>query len=189
MSMRDGDVRAALHERLQSDHPDRTSTRLLDELDLCGTVRVDVAMINGTLSGYELKSDRDNLRRLDNQVRVYSQVLDHATLVVGEKHYPHAVNAIPDWWGVIIATQIEQATVLVESRPSGRNEMVDPFMLVQLLWREETLAELASRGLDRGLRSKPRTTLWRALASGVPVEELRHVVRERLKHRKGWRSL
>jgi hypothetical protein len=186
--MRDGDVRAALHTRLQAEHPDRTTTRLLNELDLCGAVRVDVAMINGTLSGYELKSDRDTLRRLDNQVRVYSQVLDHATLVVGEKHYSHAITAIPDWWGVIVATQAEQATVLVESRPSSINGLVDPFMLVQLLWRDETLDELATRGLDRGLRSKPRMALWEALASGVPLEELRHVVRERLKHREGWRS-
>jgi hypothetical protein len=62
--MRDGDIRAALHAHLIVEHQEEPDTRFLDELSLCGLVRVDVAVINGTLAGYELKSDQDTLRRL-----------------------------------------------------------------------------------------------------------------------------
>src|SRR5262249_9341390 len=68
--MRDGEIRAALHARLIVEHQGEPDTRFLDELSLCGLVRVDVAVINGTLAGYELKSDLDTLRRLPAHVTV-----------------------------------------------------------------------------------------------------------------------
>jgi hypothetical protein len=51
-----------------------------------GQVFVDVAVINGEIHGYELKSERDTLERLPRQVEVYSAVLGRATLVVGASY-------------------------------------------------------------------------------------------------------
>jgi hypothetical protein len=49
---------------------------MLDEFGLeHGEVRVDVAVINGELHGYEIKSERDTLERLPRQVKAYSAVL------------------------------------------------------------------------------------------------------------------
>lgn len=188
--MRDGDIRAALHDRLGADHSNEPDTRFVDELGLCGTVRVDVAVVNGTFSGYELKSDRDTLRRLPAQVEVYSKVLDRATLVVGERHLAHeqTLTMLPGWWGVIVARQCDDGVDLEETRPSAWNDEVDPGALVQLLWREEALAELASRGLDTGVRTKPRRVIAERLSNELPIEELRAVVRYRLKTREGWRQ-
>jgi hypothetical protein len=60
--MRDRDVRAALLRRLSSDYADDADTRIVEEMGVwSGSVRIDVAVINGELSGYELKSDRDTL--------------------------------------------------------------------------------------------------------------------------------
>src|SRR5262249_38903872 len=101
--MRDGEIQAALHARLVGEHQGEPDTRFLDELSLCGLVRVDVAVINGTLAGHELKSDRDTLRRLPAQVEVYSKVLDRATFVVGEGHHDHALGCFRGG-GVIMAT-------------------------------------------------------------------------------------
>lgn len=97
--MRDVDVRDALHRRLAHERAGDDSTFVLDELGLCQQVRVDVAVINGRMSGYELKSERDTLRRLPAQIDVYSRVLDFATLVVAQKHHDHALPLLPDWWG------------------------------------------------------------------------------------------
>lgn len=188
--MRDGDIRAALHDRLGADHGREPDTRFVDELGVCGTVRVDVAVINGTFSGYELKSDRDTLRRLPTQVDVYSKVLDHATLVVGERHLAHeeTLALLPNWWGVIVARQSSAGVTLEETRPPIWNDNVDPAALSRLLWREEALAELARRGLDLGVRTRPRWIIAERLASQVPVEELRAAVRHCLKTREGWRQ-
>jgi hypothetical protein len=187
--MHDGDIRAALRSRLASDHSAEPDTRYLDELGLCGTVRVDVAVINGTFSGYELKSDRDTLRRLPGQVNMYSRVLDCATLVVGERHYADrgALDLLPEWWGVIVAAPGHEGVSLQETRPAAWNANVDPAALSQLLWREEALQELAVRGLDTGLRSKPRRAIADKLATEVPIDELRALGRRRLKTREGWR--
>lgn len=64
-----------------------------------GACRVDVCVINGHLHGYEIKSDVDTLRRLPLQQQFYSDVLDKATIVVGQRHLDHALETLPAWWG------------------------------------------------------------------------------------------
>jgi hypothetical protein len=187
--VRDGDIRAALRTRLQQEHADDERTKLIDELGLHGMVRVDVAVLNGSLSGYELKSDRDTLRRLPMQVEYYSRALDYATLVMGaQQHARHGAGVVPDWWGVIVATEDGCGRIgLSQVRPARPNPRLDPFTLAALLWRQEALDELTSRGLDAGVRTKPRDVLTRRLGEMVPVPELRDAVRARLHAREGWR--
>lgn len=187
--MRDVDVRDALHRRLAHEHPEDDSTYVFDELGLCQQVRVDVAVINGRMSGYELKSERDTLRRLPAQVDVYSRVLDFATLVVAEKHHDHALPLLPDWWGVLLASPDGNGSVaLTEVRAASENPHQDAFALAQLMWRDEALAILAARGVDRGVRTKARHYVWRRISESIPLEELREIVRTTLKERQGWRD-
>lgn len=187
--MRDADIRGALRTRLEGEHAhERGDTLFVDELGLCGHVRVDVAVVNGALAGYELKSARDNLKRLPTQVDYYSQVLDFATLVVAERHQGHALLALPQWWGCIEARMTDEGVVLTETRPALPNPAIDPYALAQLLWRDEAIDELAARGLDTGWRSKPRVQLWARLATELSLEELGAAVRTRLKARQGWRA-
>ncbi len=139
--LRDAELRRALLGDL-APHLD-ADTLVVDELDLCGLTRVDVAVVNGHLSGFEIKGSTDSLRRLPGQVAVYSQVLDVAELVVAENHYTRGLALLPDWWGVRVAAGGEQVH-LDSARPPQPNDAVDPRALVQLLWRDETLAELAA---------------------------------------------
>jgi len=188
-SVRDAEIRSALHARLIDEHGSGQGTRYIDELGLCGTVRVDVAVVNGTLSGYELKSDRDTLRRLPTQVEYYSKVLDHASLVVGEEHYErtNGVAHLPPWWGLIVASPRLGQAHLEDVRPAEMNEHLDPYAIAQLLWRDEALCELEAREAATGLRSKPRRVLWDRLAELLDLDELRGIVRGRLKARATWR--
>lgn len=186
--MRDRDVRSALHKQLLSQHAaDLDSTRFVDELGLCGEVRVDVAVVNAALSGFELKSASDTLRRLPAQIDVYSRVLDYCTLVVAENHLDRATAAIPSWWGCTVAAWDGTKVTLSEETPARLNPAIDAYSLAQLLWRDETLAALEQIGAARGVRSKPRTVLWRRLADAVEIDELRVLVREVLKRRQAWR--
>ena len=103
--MHDADLRQALHRRLARQHRDTPhGTRILDEFGICGQVRVDVAVVNGALTGYELKSARDTLKRLPRQADYYSRVLDYAHIVVADTHAAHALQMVPSWWGCTIAT-------------------------------------------------------------------------------------
>ena len=122
--MRDHDVRECLAVDLRRWHLDR-NTLFVDELDLGGLVRVDIAAVNGALWGYEIKSAHDTLRRLPTQVEVYSKVLDYAALVVAECHHDHALDLLPDWWHVYVAADDRNGVSLVLSRPGTRNPQVD----------------------------------------------------------------
>ncbi|MEW1820891.1 sce7726 family protein [Arthrobacter sp. NPDC080031] len=187
--MRDIDVRRALHRDLLGQHKhDLANTRFVDELDLCGEVRVDVAVINGSLSGYELKSAKDTLRRLPKQVELYSKMLDYAVLVVAENHHGEAIKIIPEWWGVTMALAVEERISLEEVRPAEFNPQVDASYLARLLWRDEILAELTRLGLDKGVRSKPRRVLWERFSDSIPLDDVRSIVRRRLKDRTTWRA-
>lgn len=182
--MRDADVRAALHLLLREEHAhELPTTRVRNEFGLCGMVRVDVAVLNGHLAGYELKSASDTLARLPMQVSVYSRVLDRATLVVAERHLEAARRLLPDWWGIIVARGAAGAVTLVHERMGLANPDIRPEALVQLLWRDELLAELHSRGIGQGRRSHARAQLAAALVAATTCAELGAVVRARLAQR------
>lgn len=188
--MRDADIRVALRARLDGEHVhELNDTLFVEELGLCGQVRVDLAVVNGSLSGYELKSARDTLRRLPMQVDYYSQVFDFATLVVAACHSGHAIAELPNWWGCIEASMNDGRVVLTEIRPASGNPAINAYALAQLLWRDEALEELDIRGMALGVRSKPRVEIWARLAERVPLAELRLAVRTRLKGRQGWRPV
>jgi hypothetical protein len=188
--MRDRDVRSELHRQLNTEHRGDPTTRILDELGLRhGASRVDVAVVNGTLHGYEIKSDSDTLERLASQVRVYTSVLDLATLVVGKKLAQRARKRVPKWWGIKIATEdAKTGTILEDERLPTPNEKIDPIALAELLWRTEAMELLAARGASPKLLRSPRAILYRELALQLSLDQLRSVVRERLKMRKSWRD-
>jgi len=129
------------------------------------------------------------LARLPNQAEIYNRALDFVTIVAAPAHANKIANVVPSWWGILNAVEDGSMVRLERSREPRQNPAVDLFALAQLLWRDEALQALADRGLDTGLRSKPREELWRRLASELTLEELGRIVRERLKHRAAdWRS-
>jgi hypothetical protein len=188
-SMRDGDVRRVLRDRLAATHAHDENTLLVEELGLCrGTVRVDLAIVNGILKGYEIKSERDKLIRLENQASVYSQVFDTVTLVVAERHLTSAERTVPPWWGIEVASCDDTPSVKLSTvREETINPSVDPHSLVQLLWRDEVLAILEQLSPSRSFSSKPRKVLWEYLANSVPLDDLKHAVRDTIRSRTGWR--
>ncbi len=172
---------------LDEKHAGELDTRIVEEMGVwSGSVRIDIAVINGSLSGFELKSDRDTLQRLPLQTELYSHVFDRMDLVVGCKHADKAVDILPDWWGVIEATSGEGGVELRERRTGASNPSPNPYLIAQLLWKSEVLALLESRGLAAGWRSKRIKVLHERAANELPLPELRAAVRSFLKQRQGW---
>lgn len=188
--MRDADVRQVLRDRLEITHAADEGARLVEELGLCkGTVRVDIAVVNGILKGYEIKSEHDTLARLTAQASIYSQVFDTVTLVVAERHLNKATKLVPGWWGIEVAA-FDAASSTVKLNPVRDEQMnpsVDALTLAQLLWRDEVLSILASILDPQAFRKKPRAFLWKHLAQSIPLCDLKKVVRMSLKSRTNWR--
>lgn len=157
---------------------------VIDELGLCrGQVRIDLAVVDGRLHGYEIKSDRDSLRRLDGQVDLYGKVLDRATLVVGARHLVEALRLLPAWWGVLRVYPTARGARLVLIRSGRRNPQRDARSLVELLWLDEARAMLARRDGARGFRGWPRRVVWDRVCEYYQVDEIAAAVRQSLKAR------
>jgi hypothetical protein len=185
--MLDADVRAAVRQMLANEHAHDQNTKIVEEMGIwSGSVRIDVAVINGQLTGYELKSDRDTLDRLPAQAELYSRVFDKVCLVVGTRHAGKARRIVPRWWGVIVATTSRGSVRLEHAREAKPNPRLDPLLVAKLLWRDEALAALERFDLAAGWRSKSATLLHQRLATELPASDLSEVVRAALKRRDGW---
>lgn len=185
--MRDIDIRRAVLSKLEKDHYGDSSTRIVEEMNLwSGAVRIDIAVINGELSGFELKSDRDSLTRLPLQADIYSRVFDQVTLVVGCKHIENATDKIPNWWGIIQAETCDDEIKLSHIRPAMRNPSPEPYLVAELLRKDEALSILEEHGFARGWRSKRIRDIHMKLAAELTFRDLSEKVRTALKKRPEW---
>ncbi|MBT2289492.1 sce7726 family protein [Paenibacillus albidus] len=189
MKTRDIDIRASLHSVLREEHKNEPDTLILDELGLCqGDARIDVAVVNGAINGYEIKSESDTLGRLPRQTDAYNRVFDTVTILTASRFIEGIEDIIPEWWGITKAEMDADGIVhFFPYRMPHQNPSIDPTALAQLLWREEALSVLKERGLQKGLLSKPRQLLWNALAEQLELRDLQDEVRKRLKARSRWR--
>jgi hypothetical protein len=186
---RDVDIRRSLDAEVQRAHSHEVGTLILHELGLCqGAARVDVAVVNGSMHGYEIKSEADTLERLPSQQQIYSRTFDFVTIVTATKHAKDVRARVPKWWGIWAAELHSGKVVFRRIRAASRNRNVDPFAVAELLWRDEALAELENLSAADGLRSKTRRVIWQTLAYRLSSNDLCHAVRERLKRRgERWR--
>lgn len=185
--MRDRDVRAAVRRRLEAEHLGDPDTLIVDEMGVwSGTVRVDIAVINGEICGFELKSDSDTLARLPLQAEVYSRVFDKVTLVVGDRHARKARAIIPKWWGVTLARYRGGELLLIDDRKPKPNPHRDPYLLAEMLSKDEAITVLEQHGLAAGWRSKRVRLIHERLATHLPIDVLSTAVRVTLRSRQNW---
>lgn len=132
--MNDAQIRIATKRALFVEHMGDAETVIFEELGvLHGFSRVDLAVVNGELHGFELKSNKDTLARLPDQVESYGRVFDRVTLVVGERHLRCAVEAVPDWWGIRVARTESGKFRFSDLKHAMRNPSPDPASIVTLL--------------------------------------------------------
>lgn len=151
-----------------------------------GEGRIDIAAINGSLVGFEIKSASDGLARLSKQIDIYNRVVDEAFLVVDRRHPFRLLERLPPWWGLWAASSVAGECRLHELRPSSTNPEAQPLATAQLLWRDEALSLLREHGHGRGLSKANRWQLWTTVAAVVPFPVLREHVRATLRARPGW---
>lgn len=186
--MRDQDVRVSVWQWIEVTHQNDSNTLMLDELGILnGASRIDIAVINGRIEGYELKSERDTLERLPAQRDMYNKVIDLISLVVAENHLKAAEKIIPDWWGLAIASTNKGIVEVERERNPECNPKLDAAAIASLLWRDEALSILTRYNAVRGVKSKPREVIYNRLANVLEINDLRAEVRSALKLRADWR--
>jgi hypothetical protein len=188
--MNEYQLRSALKGKVLARYVNDPNTRILDELGLRhGAARIDIAVVNGILHGFELKSDLDTLKRLPNQITIYNSVFDKVTLVVGVRHACDAQMIAPTWWGIKLAKVGPRGGFdFTDLRRARTNPSLEALAVARLLWREEALSLLDEFGEAGPFRHKPRAQVYARLAELSPLDLLRERVRRQLKFRTNWRS-
>lgn len=186
----DLDIRLALHAKRLRHAKANPDTLVIDELGLAhAKCRVDIAVINGCIHGYEIKSGKDTLDRLDSQISIYRRTLQKLTVVVAPKHLAEIITRIPEWCGLIVAEQGPRGGISFRMvRSAVTNPEVDPIMMAHLLWRDEVIDLLRQIGYTPRELRRPKKYLYEMLCETMTPREITTSIRTFMPQRKAWRD-
>ena len=140
-------------------------------------------MLDGTLCGFEIKADNDDLSRLRAQARAARPRFRRLVLVVGRRHFEKAVEQVPWWWGVWLASpDLDSPTgvVLTVEREALDNPRFNRLAQAKLLQKAELRPLLTRHAIDLRGTNDTRNALAQAAADqlsvGVVEAEILHAL-------------
>lgn len=181
----DKSIREVLLTELNKKYAKNHKTAIIPEFSLPnGAARIDIAVVNGIMHGYELKSDFDNLLRLQRQIEAYSLIFDKVTLVVGKKHLLDAIHFIPSWWGITIAKMTNNAIspILLPIREPAINPEQDINYVVELLWKNEA-KDILLNCCKINTEQLLKKDLTNILIDELDHQDLKSIIRKKLVQR------
>ncbi|WP_231502908.1 sce7726 family protein [Gluconobacter thailandicus] len=116
--------RAAITKKiLLGRHSLRTSV-MLNEFK-AGKCKADTAILNGTSTVYEIKSERDSLCRLENQIINYKKIFATVNVITAESHIENIIKSVPEDVGILCLSKRNQISTI-------RNGINDPTRICPL---------------------------------------------------------
>lgn len=175
----DKTIRNVLVHQLKKTYQGHSDTSIISEFTLSETgTRADIAVVNGSLHGFELKSDLDTLNRLPSQMQGYNAIFDKITIVVGKKHVVKTIQEIPEWWGIIIAKDIgKKNPILIKVREPLQNQNQNLLAILKLLWKNELIFLLKSENLYSKLSSANKNRLCEIIINKIESQKIKDYVR------------
>lgn len=150
--------RAALtHKVLLGTHSLRTAC-MLNEFR-AGNCKADLAILNGTATAYEIKSERDSLSRLANQIENYKKVFTKIYIIAGENHVRNVVEATPSDVGILSLSKRYQVSTVREAQ--DRSDQICPVTIFESLRSRE--ARLILNDLNIPVPELPNTKMHSAM--------------------------
>jgi hypothetical protein len=144
---------ALTHRILLGKHRLHTAS-MLNEFRV-GECKADLAILNGTATVYEVKSERDSLTRLERQVAAYARVFACVYVIAGEKHVDAVMDAVPKDVGVLRLDNRYRISTVREA--ADRPERTFPAAIFDSIRMAE--ARMILRSLDVGIPDVPNTEL------------------------------
>lgn len=160
------------------------SARLLTEFWV-GESKADLAVVNGTSTVYEIKTDLDSLARLPQQLKCYSQIFDKIFVVTGAGLLARLTDSLPRHVGIL---RLDESGDFQTIRDASSNvENVNVKEIFRSL-RESEVVEICHRrfGVDARIDPLQRyENCWVAFRQFNPIEahqEMIQVLRRRPIH-------
>ncbi len=178
--LRDGEIRKALVAELRREDPDAV---LFCELPLLrGSGRADVVTVNGSIKGYEIKSDRDSLVRLRTQRILYEHTCEYVTIVLTAKHVDRAIREVPKYWGIALVARARTGKISIKRLRAPAYNLPLTSVLIKQLWKTECIRLLSDNGQAQDRNSSVRH-IWQQMEA-LPRAILHDGVRLALKRRR-----
>lgn len=154
-----------------------------------GGSRIDIAIIGNYLHGIEIKSSKDNLKRLPNQIKSYKKVFGRLTVVVSPNHYGDVCNIVPLSCGIILAIDITKKSILLKRVRKTRIDYsgIDSLSLLNLLWKVEAYELLKKHFPNTQLNKRTYLhVILKELIEGLSIKVIMKEVTLALKKRRLW---
>jgi len=128
----EGPVKAALLESLRvGGGIDPRRSVVISELAVLGHGRrADLVILKGDSHCIEIKTNRDSLARLDDQLAAYSSVFDRVSVVCGAKHANAVLSRVQPHVGVIEILEFGERMEFVTHKEPGRSPSLDAAAII-----------------------------------------------------------
>jgi len=148
---------ALTHKILLGKHSLQTAS-MLNEFRV-GGCKADIAILNGTASVYEIKSERDSLKRLDRQIAAYAKVFAKVNVIASESHVDAVIGTVPNDVGILVLNNRHNISTLRDA--IDRPERTSPAAIFDSIRTNEARLILAAEGIS--IPTVPNTALYAVL--------------------------
>lgn len=150
-----------------------------------GTCKADLAILNGTASVYEIKSERDSLSRLHNQIENYQKVFSKVFVIAADRHVSEVVAQTSQDVGVLALTHRNQITIIRNA--VDRPDLVCPVTIFESLRSDEARQILTEHNIS--IPDVPNTQLRRVMRKSFSELDAESTLRSMVRVLKKSRSL
>lgn len=147
--------RAALTHNILLGRHSLSTASMLTEFR-AGSCKADLAILNGTATVYEIKSDRDSLTRLTNQLENYRKVFAKIYVIASEAFVQEIISSTPSDIGVLSLVRWNRIQTVREA--VNRPELVCPETIFDSLRLAEAREIL--RDFNIAVPNVPNTMLY-----------------------------
>jgi len=184
----DKEIREAFHSKKLSQQTRSKDVLVIDELGVeHGKTRIDIAVVNGYLHGYEIKSSKDTLHRLNDQIDSYKRSFQKISIISAEKHIQDIIETVPRYIGIIkVEKGIRGGITFTTERRPRLNPEIDLISMAHFLWKQEAIQILSSLGADKHQMKGTKIKLYENISKLLTAPELTEKIKEVFSAREDW---
>lgn len=190
MESRDLEIRRYFHKKKLRHYHECPNTLVIDELGVAhGKNRADIAVLNGTIHGFEIKSSKDTLSRLPEQINEYSRCFEKVSIIAAPNHIERLKLMLPSWCGLILATKGAKGAITFKTiRRAQKNPKIEIYAMAHFLWRKEIIEILTQLGESENNLKLSREKLYKLLPESTTTKQLTKLIKAKFMSRTAWRS-
>lgn len=155
-----------------------------------GNSRLDFGRINGFSYAYEIKTELDNINRLESQINDYTTVFDFINVVVHPKHLSKVRKILPRFVGIIIYNESNDDVIFEVIRNAKKNSKILKTSQLSLL-NSNDLKYIISASLENEKVPELKEERYRLVNNKVSKDKFNAIFKETIKYRnqKKWKHI